>query len=103
MFSDLKNGRLTVKEEIASDIRELGKRTRDIEVRYDNLIRKSSLIEKAEAAAEKSGRNIESINGFLKDLDNKKKEIESSFALLDTVKTEYRELSTLYNIISSSK
>jgi chromosome segregation ATPase len=103
MLADLKTSRNTVKEEIINDIKELNKRTREIETRYEGLLKKSAVLERAESMAEKSNKSVEMISQFLKDVEKKRKEIEDAMKSIDQIKSEQKELSGILTTITTNK
>lgn len=93
-----------LKEQVLSDLKDLNKRTKEIETRYDGLVKKSAILDKAETLTEKSGKNVKMITQFLKELEDRKKDIEKAMKSLDTVKTEHKALDgLLLNIAASRK
>ncbi len=103
LLDDLKENKDKFREEIINDIKELNKRTKEIELRYDSLLKKSSLLDRAEGLADKSNKNIESITQFLKELEARRKEIDASLSYLENIKTEHKELNSILNNIGGSK
>lgn len=103
MVLELNNNKKELKEQVLNDLKDLNKRTKEIESRYDGLVKKAAIIEKAEDLAEKSGKNIKVITQFLKDLDGKKKEIETTLKSMDTIKTEYKALDAMLAGIAANK
>lgn len=103
MVLELERNKKELKEQVLGDLKDLNKRTKEIEARYDGLVKKTSIIEKAEDLADKSGKNIKIITQFLKDLDGKKKEIETTLKNMDSIKTEYKALDTMLSGIAANK
>lgn len=103
LFDELKNQKEETREIVLNDIKELNKRTRDIELRYEAMLKKTSILERAEAAADKSSKNVETLAAFMRDLDIRRKELEESLKMLETIKTEHRDLNSILVTINNSK
>ncbi len=103
LAGQLKNEKEDFKAEILEDIKELNKKTREIEARYDGLLKKSSVLERAEGLAAKSNSQIEIISQFLKELDSRRKDIEESLKTIDLIRIENRDLSALFVNIGNNK
>ena len=61
------------------------------------MLKKTSMLERAETLAEKSDKSIDTINSFLRDLDAKRRDIEKSLRDLDAIRGENRTIQALYD------
>jgi chromosome segregation ATPase len=103
MVVDLNAEKKDLKETVLSDLKDLNKRTKEIESRYDGLVKKNSIIEKAEDLADRSDKNIKMMTQFLKELDGRKKETDTTLKNMDSIRSEYKALDTMISGIAANK
>ncbi|MFN3660716.1 MAG: hypothetical protein ACK4TN_05715, partial [Brevinematales bacterium] len=94
---ELKGIREDYRESIQNEYKDLVKKLKEIEARYDAFIKKTQLLERAEVVAEKSEETLNTIRGSFQELEEKRRALNDALRTLEGVQKERRELDDMLN------
>ncbi|OHD56550.1 MAG: hypothetical protein A2014_04465 [Spirochaetes bacterium GWF1_49_6] len=95
LFGELKLQEEKMKNTVLEDIRNLSKKTQEIESRYDQFLKKSATLERAEEMAQKAEQNMTIIRDFLRDLEEQRREIDKALRDVDSVKNDNKTIQSM--------
>lgn len=95
IVEEMEHSRETIKNEVIDDIKNLNKKTRELEHRYDSMMKKTSMLERAEKIAERSENQMSTIKEYLKEIEQKRKNIEMTLHKLNDIKIENKTAQTI--------
>ncbi|OHD56960.1 MAG: hypothetical protein A2Y33_08340 [Spirochaetes bacterium GWF1_51_8] len=97
LFGELKLQEEKMKNVVLDDVRNLTKKIQEIETRYDQMIKKTGLLERAEDMSQKAEQNMAAIRDFLHDLEEQRREIDKAMRDVDTVKNDNKTIQAMMN------